>query len=136
MYTTLKHKTLPGIYGSLRELDGEMEIWHTSLPTLMNHDATIAVLKVVWGAHNHPALLKQIDDYEIVPVNIIPGLTAIDIAKGLFDIHRHDPSNYDESIYRESELLQALQAWGLPAPDWDGYSKQVLDDHNRITGSA
>ena len=44
-------------------------------------------------------------------------LTAEKVAFDLFAIHTHgaDP---EEIVYRERDLIELFEKWGIPAPDW------------------
>lgn len=45
------------------------------------------------------------------------------VAHELFKIHRHD--DYGFVIYREKDLIPALQKLGLPKPDWEANAKTI-----------
>jgi hypothetical protein len=77
IYTTLKHKTLQDTYGHfMRNYTndepeyGQYEIAHGMIPELRPIECTMEGLKHYW--RNHPNVIKQLDDYEIVVVNVHP----------------------------------------------------------------
>lgn len=117
-YKTLKHKTLPDTYG--HPAQDPVELAHSSTPWLLQPTCTYDDIKEVYG--DQPFFMEQLPDYDLITINIIPGLTAIDVAAGLFSIHHHDLEG--DIIYKESELLPLLKSWGLPEPDWEGNAKR------------
>lgn len=118
-YKALKHKTLPGTYAY--ESGNPIELCHVSIPRLLGMNNTMESIREYW--HDQPLILEQLNDYDLITVNIIPGLTAIDVAAELFKIHHHDEVT-DKIIYNEDELLDVLKSWGIPMPDWAGNAKR------------
>ena len=118
-YKALKHKTLPGTYGY--EAGNPVELCHVSIPRLLGMNNTMESIRAYW--HDQPLILEQLNDYDLITVMVIPGLTAVDVAAGLFNIHHHDEVT-DKIVYDEDELLDVLKSWGLPMPDWEGHAKR------------
>jgi len=56
-------------------------------------------------------------------------LTPVEVAAELFAIHSHAEIVYEQDpnriVYAERDLLPLLEKWGIPAPDFEGYAKEV-----------
>lgn len=73
-FKTLKHKTLPDVFGRVDDYGEGYEIAHIAIPYLQPETATMELAIEYWKKHGPTdPVVKQLEDYEmvIVELNII-----------------------------------------------------------------
>lgn len=76
-FKTLKHKSLPNVYGviSIYNPEDGWEIAQSSTPNLHPITADLEKMKQSWKTQNQTVLLEQIEDYNFIEVELLTVLS-------------------------------------------------------------